>query len=91
MTVATFASEELVEHELAPSVYRRDFEGSDPPITPDFQVRFAQPVKLYADPGSTVIVTAIRSENLEVTPTGFAVSLSGYLVDCGSDPDCPIP
>lgn len=91
LVLSTTASGATVGHDVATNGYRRDFAGSSPPLNPDLQVRFGQVVKLYADPGTSVVVQALRSETLEITPTGFAVSVSGYLVDCGDDPACPIP
>jgi hypothetical protein len=91
MTLSTTASDEFGVHQIAPSVYKREFPGTEPPITPDFVVAFSQTTKLYADPGSSVGITVIRSEVREITPTVFGVSVSGYLVDCGGDPECPIP
>lgn len=91
LTVSTTAGGVDADHDVATNGYRREFEGSSPPLNADFMVRFGQMVKLYADPGSFVQIAASRSEILEVTPTGFAVSVSGYLVDCGDDPACPLP
>jgi hypothetical protein len=91
MTLASTASGEFASHEIAPSVYKRDFSSLSTPFAPDFIMAFSQSVKIYADPGTTVTIGAIRSENGEITPTGFGFSLSGYLVDCGGNPDCPIP
>lgn len=88
LTVATQAGSGVVVHHVAPSVYRRELP---PGVAPDFMVTFSQPVRIYADPGTQVTVTAARSENAEITPTFFALSLSGYLVDCGPAPGCPIP
>lgn len=88
VNVRTTAAGEVVSHTVAPSVYRRELPAG---ITPDFIVTFAQSLRLYADPGTTVTVTATRSENQEITPTFFALAVSGYLVDCGPSPGCPIP
>jgi hypothetical protein len=90
-TVTTTVGTDLAEHEIAPTVYRRSFEGSDPPLTPDFVIAYSQRVQIYADPGTQVTVRVLRSENHELTPTGFLLSLSGYLIDCGDDPGCAIP
>ncbi len=87
VNVATSVSGTTVNHTIANNVYRRDFEA---PTGDDLIVTYAQSLKLYADPGSTVVVTATRSENGEITPTLFALSLSGYLVECGAGPGCPI-
>lgn len=55
-------------------------------------VNAAIPVKLYADPGTTV---HLLLDNLRPLPPGFGVSvegtLSGFLVDCGPGPGCPLP
>ena len=87
VNIATSVSGTSVSHTIANNVYRRDFEA---PVGDDFIVSYGQSLKLYADPGSTVSVTATRSENGEITPTLFALSLSGYLVDCGPVPGCPV-
>lgn len=87
VNVSTSASGASANHTIPNNVYRRDFEE---PTSDDFIVTYGQSLKLYADPGSTVFVTATRSENAEITPTFFALALSGYLVECGPTPGCPI-
>ena len=88
VNVATTAGGVSVTHTLAPDVVRRDF---DAPTTDDFIVTYGQTVRIYADPGTQVSVTATRSENAEITPTFFQLAVSGYLVNCGTTPSCPIP
>jgi hypothetical protein len=91
LTLRTIAGGESVGHELAPTTYRRAFEGSDPPFTPDLVIGFSQLVRIYADPGSSVSLTFLRTENREARPGAVAASVSGYLVDCGPEPGCPVP
>jgi hypothetical protein len=46
-------------------------------------------VRLYVAPGEQILLTAYRSPS-----AGSAVALmklSGYLVDCGTGPGCPVP
>ncbi len=88
VNVATTAGGSSVTHTLAPEVIHRDFEA---PTTDDFIVTYGQTIRIYADPGTQVSVTATRSENAEITPTFFQLALSGYLVSCGTAPGCPIP
>jgi len=91
LTLRTIAGGESVGHELAPTTYRRAFEGSQPPYNPDLVIGFSQLVKVYADPGTSVNLTFLRTENREASPAGLTASVSGYLVDCGTDPACPAP
>lgn len=91
LTLRTTAGGESAGHELTPNTYRRGFEGSDPPVHPDLIIGFSQLVRVYADPGTSVQLTFLRTENREISPAGLAASLSGYLVDCGPDPACPVP
>jgi hypothetical protein len=91
LTLWTIAGGESVGHEIAPTTYRRAFEGSDPPVNPDLVIGFSQLVKIYADPGSSVSLSFLRTENREAGSAALTASLSGYLVDCGTDPGCPIP
>jgi hypothetical protein len=88
VNVLTTAGGDFVSHTVAPSVYRRELAAV---AHQDFIVSFSQSLRLYADPDSTVTVTATRSENEEITPTFFALAVSGYLVDCGAAAGCPIP
>jgi hypothetical protein len=88
VNVDTTVGADRVRHTIAPSVYRREFP---PDVQADFMMTFGQPLKVYADPGSTVLVMASRSENGWITPTTFSLALSGYLVDCGPAAGCPIP
>ena len=87
VNVHTTAAGEMVVHTLPNHTYRRDFP---PPTMSDLIVTWGQSLRLYGDPGSVVTVMATRSEVGEVSPTYFALSLSGYLVDCGDEPGCPM-
>ncbi len=87
VNVATTVGGVLVTHTLAPDLVRRDF---DAPTNDDFIVTYGHTVRIYADPGTQVSVTATRSENAEITPTFFRLAVSGYLVNCGTTPGCPI-
>lgn len=87
VNVVTAVDGQTVQHTLANQTYQRDF---DPPIPADRILTWGQPLKLYADPGSTVTIVATRSENQEITPTRFDLGLSGYLLECGSGPGCPL-
>ena len=40
-----------------------------------------QPLKIYADPGTLVTATLVRSDPTAGTGTGFYIAISGYLVD----------
>ena len=91
LTLRTTAGGETAGHELAPTTYRRGFEGSDPAVNPDLVIGFSQLVRIYADPGTNVHLTFLRTENREISPAGLAASVSGFLVDCGPDPACPVP
>lgn len=88
VNVRTTVGGEDVTHTIPNHVYRRDF---DPPTTDDFIVTYGQVVRIHADPGTQVRVTATRSENAEVTPTFFALAMSGRWIGCGTSPGCPLP
>jgi hypothetical protein len=88
VNISTDVAGVFAQHTLANQLYRRDF--ADPATSDDFIVTWGQPVRIYADPGSNVRVTATRSENAEITPTFFQLAVSGYLEACGSAPGCPI-
>ncbi len=47
-----------------------------------------QSVRLYVFPGSTMTL-AVGQSSTSATP--FGVTLSGYLVECGIGPGCPLP
>jgi hypothetical protein len=49
-----------------------------------------EPVRLYADPGSTVTVAVEFSSSSIGNASGYG-AISGYLVDCGSGSGCPMP
>src|SRR5687768_2949088 len=66
LNVLTRVAGETVSHSIEPSVYRRELP---PGVQPDFMVTFAQSLRLYADPGSTVTLIAARSENAEILAT----------------------
>lgn len=87
VTVRTTEGDEGVTHTVPNHVYRRDF---DSPTTDDFIVTYGQTVRIHADPGTQVRVTATRSENAEVTPTFFELAMSGRWVECGPGPGCPL-
>ena len=91
LTLRTIAGGEGAGHELTPTTYRRGFEGSNPPFDPDLIIGFSQLVRIYADPGSSVSLVFLRTENREARPGALAASLSGYLIDCGPEPGCPVP
>lgn len=91
LILRTIASGESAGHELAPTTYRRGFEGSNPPLHPDLNIGFSQLVRIYADPGSSVSLTFLRTEIREAGTAVLATSVSGYLVDCEPEPGCPIP
>jgi hypothetical protein len=76
--IRTTAGGATVTHVVPPSVYRREFEGT---VNPDFVVGFGQALRIYADPGTTVTVLAVRSENAEITPSFFQLAVSGHLVE----------
>ncbi|HEY8241359.1 MAG TPA: hypothetical protein VIH35_07930 [Kiritimatiellia bacterium] len=88
VNIATTAGGVSVTHTLAPDMVRRDL---DVPTQDDFIVTYGQTVRIYADPGTQVTITATRSEIAEITPTFFQLAVSGYLVNCGAAPGCPIP
>ena len=55
-------------------------------------LRFAvtQPMRAYAFPGTNVV--GIGSRSAPFTGSGSAITtISGYLVDCGPGPGCPLP
>ncbi len=53
------------------------------------QFEGAHLVRLYADPATTVRVAAGRLPAADTA--NCTLTLSGYLVDCGTDPSCPTP
>lgn len=48
-----------------------------------------EPVRLYAGPGEQVLLSFFRSHGAQSAIGSMTVS--GYLVDCGPGPGCPIP
>ena len=87
VNILTTAGGVSATHTLAPIVFHRPFEA---PTHADFIVTYGQTVRIYADPGTQVSVMATRSENAEITATFFQLALSGYMVNCGTSPGCPI-
>jgi hypothetical protein len=50
-----------------------------------------QPVRLYADPGTSPALHAFLSGTSSTGVENFRITVSGYLVSCGSGTGCPLP
>lgn len=86
LAVETTTSGLVAEHQLVSFPVATAIQTVYGPVD---SLTVSESVRLYADAGSTVTVKVVPAR---VVPHASIYStISGYLVECGAGPDCPLP